>query len=329
MQHQLAKLKQHPKILRAALMVAMLLAGVITLSFAVTNSARLAETLAQLNFNYEIEAPDSVNFDCNMHFDEDKHAFLCDSRNYFGRVSMNNRSSLSIGGEWHKTDENGNFERYVPALAIPASSWAVADPDFDQILDKVNYYYDMIVIRNNYLWSGMKQKDVVVTWNFSNDDRKLMEETWQKWSQEQKQKAKERLEAEEKAAEEARLKAEQEAREKAEQEAREKAAAAAKAAEEAKQKTTSNSGASSSSNSSSSSSSSNSSSPSSSSSSSSSNSSSSSSSNSGSSSSSGGGYSADETDIDGYCKDGLKVHGNPHARGKANVCYGHKGWEKN
>ena len=32
---------------------------------------------------------------------------------------------------------------------------------------------------------------------------------------------------------------------------------------------------------------------------------------------------------DGYCKDGTPVRGNPHAVGRANVCYGHKGWVGN
>ena len=32
------------------------------------------------------------------------------------------------------------------------------------------------------------------------------------------------------------------------------------------------------------------------------------------------------TDVSGYCNDGTYVTGNPSARGKANPCYGHKGW---
>ena len=31
----------------------------------------------------------------------------------------------------------------------------------------------------------------------------------------------------------------------------------------------------------------------------------------------------------GYCKDGTEVYGNPHAAGRANACYGHKGWVGN
>lgn len=31
----------------------------------------------------------------------------------------------------------------------------------------------------------------------------------------------------------------------------------------------------------------------------------------------------------GYCKDGTPAYGNPHAAGRANVCYGHKGWVGN
>lgn len=30
--------------------------------------------------------------------------------------------------------------------------------------------------------------------------------------------------------------------------------------------------------------------------------------------------------VSGYCNDGTLVSGNPSAKGKANVCYGHKGW---
>lgn len=30
--------------------------------------------------------------------------------------------------------------------------------------------------------------------------------------------------------------------------------------------------------------------------------------------------------VHGYCKDGTTAYGDPSARGKANVCYGHKGW---
>ena len=32
------------------------------------------------------------------------------------------------------------------------------------------------------------------------------------------------------------------------------------------------------------------------------------------------------TIVSGYCNDGTYVTGNPSARGKANPCYGHKGW---
>lgn len=32
------------------------------------------------------------------------------------------------------------------------------------------------------------------------------------------------------------------------------------------------------------------------------------------------------TVVSGYCNDGTYVTGNPSARGKANPCYGHKGW---
>lgn len=30
--------------------------------------------------------------------------------------------------------------------------------------------------------------------------------------------------------------------------------------------------------------------------------------------------------VEGYCKDGTPAYGDPSARGKANACYGHKGW---
>lgn len=30
--------------------------------------------------------------------------------------------------------------------------------------------------------------------------------------------------------------------------------------------------------------------------------------------------------VSGYCNDGTPVSGNPSAKGKANACYGHKGW---
>lgn len=32
------------------------------------------------------------------------------------------------------------------------------------------------------------------------------------------------------------------------------------------------------------------------------------------------------TVVSGYCNDGTYVTGNPSTRGKANPCYGHKGW---
>lgn len=32
------------------------------------------------------------------------------------------------------------------------------------------------------------------------------------------------------------------------------------------------------------------------------------------------------TTVSGYCNDGTFVTGNPAARGKANACYGHRGW---
>lgn len=47
-----------------------------------------------------------------------------------------------------------------------------------------------------------------------------------------------------------------------------------------------------------------------------------------SSSSSSDGYTRDGN-YTGYCKDGTPASGNPHAKGKANSCYGHGGWVGN
>ncbi|MBQ3263646.1 hypothetical protein IJH06_00815 [Candidatus Saccharibacteria bacterium] len=293
---------------RTILLFVLSIIWVAVIGLAVRGYLNAVQTFLQVNFGYKIEAPESVNFDCNMRFDEEKHVFRCDSKAYTGHVAMTKESNLSVGGEWHTVNGDGGFERYVPELVIPTTVWAVAEPDFEKVTSEYGDYWDMVRIYNNYLNSIVLERPVVVTWNFSEDDVALMQEKWQEWKTEQEQKVAERIEAEEKAAEEARIKAAEEARIKAEEEARAKAEAEAKAkaeeearkaAEEKEKRQASSSG------------------------------SSSSASSSGSSGSSGGGYSSSETDVDGYCKDGTKVHGNPHARGKANVCYGHGGWVGN
>ncbi|MBQ3445452.1 hypothetical protein IJG29_01855 [Candidatus Saccharibacteria bacterium] len=306
-------LKRNPSKVRASLLVLASLIGTLVISISVTGYINLATALPQIAFNYQIEAPDTVEFDCNMRYDDSKHVFLCDSKNYFGKVAMTPKSSLSIGGEWHTVGSSGAFERYVPELVVPASAWAVAEPHFEEELAKLNYYYDTIRIRNDYLHSVVLEKNVIIKWNFSAADIALMKNQWQAWKTEQETLAKDRLAAEIKAAEEAaRKKAEEEERKRIEEEEKKRAeeeatrAEEARRAEEAARAATPSTEyyspepysapvvevpAST-------------------------------------PSSSGGGYAESDTDVEGVCKDGLRVRGNPHARGKANVCYGHGGWVK-
>lgn len=315
---------------RIVLLALASLIGFFVIKSAFRGYTNLIQFISESSFTYSLETPESISADCYLRFDDADHVFRCDGMSYIGSATYTTRSELKINGTTQSIDEGGYFLRQIPELIIPADAWAVETPDFHQIAEHYGNYTDTAKIYNLFLRNVMAEQKVTVTWRFNENDFKLMEEKWSEWKIEQERIATEKLEAAKKAEEEARLHREEEERKKAEE-----AAAKAKAEEEAKQQqsssssNSSSSGSSSGNSSSSSGSSSSSSNGSSSSSSGNSSGSSSGNSSSSSSSSSGGGYPASDTDIDGICKDGFKVHGNPHAKGKANACYGHGGWINN
>ncbi|MBR2830750.1 hypothetical protein IKE83_00080 [Candidatus Saccharibacteria bacterium] len=300
---------------RIVLLIACIFIGLPLIISSLAGYLHTIRFATESNFNYSIDAPEDLIYDCHLTYSDD-HAFHCQEISYTGTVKMTENSKL-LAGSLELTRDN-TFTRRL-GLIIPADAWAVENPNFTQIAEQYGNYTDQLTIYNDYTRHVVADRIVNISWRFSKDDLDLLQKTWASWQKDQQEQAKQRLEAVKKAEAEAKAKAEQEAREKAEAEAKaaaEKAAAEAAKAEEARRaeeaarqaETEANSytpPASSSDNSSSSSS------------------------GSSESSSSGSGYSADETYIEGYCKDGTKVVGNPHAKGKANVCYGHKGWVGN
>jgi membrane protein involved in colicin uptake len=154
---------------------------------------------------------------------------------------------------------------------------------------------EKIKIYNRILSSNVAEKTITIHWRFSETDYKLISDKNEEWKiQEAERKAKE--ETDRKAKEEAeRIEAEN------------KAEAERQAAQERAKQQQSNTKPSTSPTPSSSSGSSG------------------SSYNSGSNSNNSPSSGVSST-VSGYCNDGTYVTGNPSARGKANACYGHKGW---
>jgi len=300
---------------RTVLLACLLLPGLLFLLSSISGYSTFFKTIAESRFNYNISTNDEQTFDCNLNYDQDKHYFYCQQQSYTAEVVKTAETDPSNANGRLKSSDSTSFTATVPLQVIPSSEWAIEDISFNKTAEKYSKSSDRLSLYNSFLGLTVAQKEIKVNWKFSQDDKDLMRKVWSEWKTEQENKAREQLAAEKKAAEEAAKKAAEEARKKAAEEAAKKAEEArkkaaeeaAKRAEEARKKAAEeearrqqtytapkSSGSSSSGNSKPSS---------------------------GSSSSSG-------TGITGYCKDGTPAYGNPSARGRANSCYGHGGWQR-
>jgi hypothetical protein len=291
-------------------------------------------TLIQRHSNYSIATEDSYDFDCNLKFSESQHVFYCSPQQYNGKINKANRVTLIAGNSEIETTSDGNFTRQIPLQIFTPEEWATENISFKGLAESHSQSTDTLTVYQKNLHSYVAQKTVTIRWNFSDNDKAFMKEKWSQWRLEQEQLAREKLakeQAEEaerqaKAAEEARLKAEEEAKKQAEEASTKAAEEAQRLQEQQKQQRqqqksqtqtpsittpqTQNN--------------------------------------------------AQQqqpqaqtqqpqtqqqapqydtsnltlpiwisnTEADGYCKDGMKVHGNPHLRGRANQCWGHGGWYK-
>ncbi len=288
---------------RIVLLASLLLPGLIFLFSSISGYSTFFKTIAESRFNYNISANNEQTFDCNLNYDQDKHYFYCQQQSYTAEVAKTAETDLSNTNGRLKSSDSTSFTATIPLQVIPSNEWAIEDISFNKTAEKYSKSSDRLSLYNTFLGLTVAQKEVKVNWKFSQDDKDLMRKVWSEWKTEQENKARKQLAAEKKAAKEAAEKAAEEARKKAAEKAAKKAEEARKKAaeEEARRQQTYTAPKSSGSSGSASSRSSK---PS-----------------SGSSSSSG-------TGITGYCKDGTPAYGNPSARGRANSCYGHGGWQR-
>ena len=249
------------------------------------------------------------DLDLIKHYNENDHYFYCGQQKYSGKAILTENAELLSDGTNYGLSINGeDFTKKLSLVVIGPDTWAVENPDFDRIFLDYNSSKDSLIIYSAPLNEIVAEKEVSVSWIFSDDDKALMERVWNGWKTDIENKASEQYEAEKRAEEEAKNKVEETSKS-AQQSSNKSSTSSTNAgtntgnsSSSSSQPQSSNSGTSSEN--------------------------SSSSSDSGSSSDSTGGYSADETNVNGYCKDGTPVTGNPHAKGRANVCYGHGGWVK-
>ena len=253
---------------------------------------------------YAISIPEDYTFNCNATWDEKTSSIKCPEQKIDGTYSKYDKTKLRVGYSDVNTKDN-HFAKEISDHTIDQSLYITENYDEEKVKDAKNEESITFSLYNTYLNRTVLEKTVHVHYVFTDEDLKLISNRNIEWKkQEAERKAlQEKIEAEKKA--EAERKAAEEAKERAAEEAKERAAKVAKerAAAEERRRTSQQqtqkyapapaySGGSSTPNRSDS-------------------------------------YSPStgtNTDVSGYCNDGTYVTGNPSARGKANPCYGHKGW---
>lgn len=253
---------------------------------------------------YAINIPEEYAFNCNATWDENTSSIKCPEQKIDGTYSKYDKTKLRVGYSDVNTKDN-HFAKEISDYTIAPSLYITENYDEEKVKNTNLETSITFSLYNTYLSRTMIEKTVHIRYKLTEEDLKLIgDRNIEQKKQEAERKAlQEKIEAEKKA--EAERKAAEEAKERATEEAKERAAKVAKeraAAEErrrASQQQTPRytpapaySGGSSTPNRSDS-------------------------------------YSPStgtNTDVSGYCNDGTYVTGNPSARGKANPCYGHKGW---
>lgn len=253
---------------------------------------------------YAINIPEEYTFNCNATWDENTSSIKCPEQKIDGTYSKYDKTKLRVGYSDVNTKDN-HFAKEISDHTIDQSLYITENYDEEKVKDAKNEESITFSLYNTYLNRTVLEKTVHVHYVFTDEDLKLISDRnieWKKQEAERKAlqekiEAEKKAEAERKAAEEAKERAAEEAKERAVKVARERAAAEERrrASQQQTQKytpTPAYSGGSSTPNRSDS-------------------------------------YSPStgtNTVVSGYCNDGTYVTGNPSARGKANPCYGHKGW---
>ena len=265
---------------------------------------KLVNTSIEEHRFYAINIPEEYTFNCNATWDEKTNTIKCPGQKIDGTYSKYDKTELRVGYSDVDTKEN-HFAKKISDYTIDPSLYITENYDEEKVKDTKNEKSITFSLYNTYLNRTVLEKTVHIHYVLTDEDLKLISDRNTEWKkQEAERKAlqekieeEKKAEAERKAAEEAKERAAEEAKERAAKEARERAAAEERrrASQQQTPKYTpapAYSGGSSTPNRS-------------------------------------DNYSPStgtNTIVSGYCNDGTYVTGNPSARGKANPCYGHKGW---
>ena len=280
--------------------------------FIIHGIINLVNTSIEEHRIYAINIPEEHVFNCNATWDENTSSIKCPEQKIDGTYSKYDKTKLRVGYSDVNTKDN-HFAKEISDYTIDPSLYVTESYDEEKVKNTNLETSITFSLYNTYLSRTMIEKTVHIRYKLTEEDLKLISDRNTEWKKQEAERkalqekieAEKKAEAERKAAEEARERAAEEARERAAEEAKERAAKEAReraAAEERRRasqqqtpkytQTPAYSGGSSTPNRSDS-------------------------------------YSPStgtNTVVSGYCNDGTYVTGNPSARGKANPCYGHKGW---
>ena len=280
--------------------------------FIIQGIINLVNTSIEEHRIYAINIPEEHIFNCNATWDEKTSSIKCPEQKIDGTYSKYDKTELRV--EYSDVDTKDNhFAKEILDYTIDPSLYITENYDEEKVKNTNLETSITFSLYNTYLNRTVLEKTVHIRYVLTEEDLKLISDRNTEWKKQEAERkalqekieAEKKAEAERKAAEEARERAAEEARERAAEEAKERAAKEAReraAAEERRRasqqqtpkytQTPAYSGGSSTPNRSDS-------------------------------------YSPStgtNTVVSGYCNDGTYVTGNPSARGKANPCYGHKGW---
>lgn len=264
--------------------------------FIIHGIINLVNTSIEEHRIYAINIPEEHIFNCNATWDEKTSSIKCPEQKIDGTYSKYDKTKLRVKYSNVDTKENF-FTKEISDYTIDPSLYVTENYDEEKVKNTNLETSITFSLYNTYLSRTMIEKTVHIRYKLTEEDLKLISDRNIEWKkQEAERKAlQEKIEAEKKA--EAERKAAEEAKERAAEEAKERAAAEERrrASQQQTPKYTpapAYSGGSSTPNRS-------------------------------------DNYSPStgtNTVVSGYCNDGTYVTGNPSARGKANPCYGHKGW---
>ena len=272
--------------------------------FIIHGIINLVNTSIEEHRIYAINIPEDYTFNCNATWDEKIDSIKCPAQKIDGTYSNYDKAELR-GGFSSVETKGDHFTKEISDHTIDQSLYITENYDEEKVKNTNLETSITFSPYNTYLNRTMVEKTAHIRYKLTDEDLKLISDRnieWKKQEAERKAlqekiEAEKKAEAERKAAEEAKERAAEEARERAAKVARERAAAEERrrASQQQTPKYTpapAYSGGPSTPNRSDS-------------------------------------YSPStgtNTDVSGYCNDGTYVTGNPSARGKANPCYGHKGW---